>query len=57
MQYTMFLVMRDIAARAPPSWPQVLCEQLGAEAETYAGNDRFRLHGMNGRQIHRLLPA
>ena len=23
--------------------------------ETFASNDRFRLHGMNGRQIHRLL--
>jgi hypothetical protein len=33
----------------------MLRERLDAEPETFASNDRFRLHGMNGRQIHRLL--
>jgi hypothetical protein len=31
------------------------CLRLAAEEETFATNDRFRLHGTNGRQIHRLL--
>src|SRR5262249_3029002 len=32
-----------------------LRERLDAETETFASNEQFRLHGMNGRQIHRLL--
>lgn len=55
MQYAMFLVMRDIRGKSVPELAALLRERLGAEAETFASNDRFRLHGMNGRQIHRLL--
>ena len=55
MQYAMFLVMRDIRGKSAPELAPLLRERLDAEAETFASNDRFRLHGMNGRQIHRLL--
>jgi hypothetical protein len=55
MQYAMFLVMRDIRGRSAPELAALLRERLDAESETFASNDRFRLHGMNGRQIHRLL--
>ncbi len=55
MQYQMFLVMRDIRGMSAADLAALLRERLDAEAETFAGNDRFRLHGMNGRQIHRLL--
>lgn len=54
MQYAMFLTMRDIRGKAAPELATLLTERLAAE-ETFASNDRFRLHGMNGRQIHRLL--
>lgn len=55
MQYAMFLVMRDIRGKSAPELAETLRARLDAESETFAGNDRFRLHGMNGRQIHRLL--
>jgi hypothetical protein len=55
MQYAMFLVMREIRGKSAPDLASLLRERLDAEAETFASNDRFRLHGMNGRQIHRLL--
>jgi hypothetical protein len=55
MQYAMFLAMRDIRGKSASDLATLLRERLDAESETFAGNDRFRLHGMNGRQIHRLL--
>jgi hypothetical protein len=55
MQYAMFLVMRDIRGKSAPELAALLRQRLDAETETFASNDRFRLHGMNGRQIHRLL--
>ena len=55
MQYAMFLVMRDIRGKALAELAGLLRDRLDAETETFASNDRFRLHGMNGRQIHRLL--
>jgi Protein of unknown function (DUF1524) len=55
MQYAMFLVMRDIRGKSAEELAVVLRERLDAETETFASNDSFRLHGMNGRQIHRLL--
>lgn len=56
MQYNMFqLVILKIRGRSVAELAQVLTERLGAEEETFASNDRFRLHGMNGRQIHRML--
>lgn len=55
MQYAMFLVMREIRGKSAPELSALLRERLAAEGETFASNDRFRLHGTNGRQIHRLL--
>ena len=47
----MFLVMRDIRDKNAAELAGLLRERLDAETETFASNDRFRLHGMNGRQI------
>lgn len=55
MQYAMFLVMRDIRGRNVTELASLLREKLDGEEDTFASNDRFRLHGTNGRQIHRLL--
>jgi hypothetical protein len=55
MQYAMFLVMRDIRGRAVEQLIEQLRHRLDDEAETFGSNDRFRLHGTNGRQIHRVL--
>lgn len=55
MQYAMFLVMRDIRRKSAAEVAVILSARLTSETETFASNDRFRLHGMNGRQIHRLL--
>ena len=55
MQYAMFLVMRDIRGTAPGELAATLRDRLDQESETFATNESFYLHGMNGRQIHRLL--
>jgi hypothetical protein len=55
MQYAMFVVMRDIRGKSVDELVANLGQKLSSEAETFASNDRFHLHGMNGRQIHRLL--
>ncbi|PYQ92709.1 MAG: hypothetical protein DMG02_00320 [Acidobacteria bacterium] len=55
MQYAMFLVMRDVRGKTSEELAETLSGRLRAETETFASNDRFRLHGTNGRQIHRLL--
>jgi hypothetical protein len=55
MQYAMFIIMRDIRGKSAAELAIMLRERLDAEPETFESNDRFRLHGMNGRQIHRLL--
>ncbi len=55
MQYTMFLVMKEIRGLSAVAIADVLSKRLAAEQETFSSNDRFRLHGMNRRQIHRLL--
>ena len=55
MQYAMFLTMRDIRGKTSSELATLLLERLLAEGETFANNDRFRLHGMNGRQVHWLL--
>jgi Protein of unknown function (DUF1524) len=47
--------MRDIRSKSVPELATVLRQKLDVETETFSSNDRFRLHGMNGRQIHRLL--
>ena len=55
MQYAMFLVMKEIRGKSAPEIAEALSNRLEAETETFVSNDRFNLHGMNGRQIHRLL--
>ena len=56
MQYNMFqLVILSIRNRSAEELVDILCQRLGSEEEAFATNDRFRLHGMNGRSIHRLL--
>ena len=55
MQYAMFLVMRDIRGKSAGDLAEILSKRLANETETFASNDRFQLHGMNGRQIHRML--
>ena len=56
MQYSMFqLVILKIRGKAAPELASIITDRLAAEEETFANNDRFRLHGMNGKQIHRLL--
>jgi hypothetical protein len=55
MQYAMFVVMRDIRGKNEDDLANLLRQRLDAESETFSSNEVFRLHGMNGRQIHRLL--
>jgi len=56
MQYNMFqLVILKIRGKSAEELAAILAQRLGEEEETFASNDRFYLHGMNGRQIHRLL--
>lgn len=56
MQYAMFqLVILRIRGRSVDELADILTERLNAEEQTFASNERFRLHGMNGRQIHHLL--
>jgi hypothetical protein len=55
MQYAMFLVMREIRSWSTEALAESLRSRLDADTETFASNSNFHLHGMNGRQIHRLL--
>ncbi|MGB8265972.1 MAG: DUF262 domain-containing protein [Candidatus Velthaea sp.] len=55
MQYAMFLVMRDIRNKSASELVEILRAKLDSESETFSTNDGFRLHGTNGRQIHRVL--
>jgi Protein of unknown function (DUF1524) len=55
MQYGMFIVMRDIRHKGLEPLVELLHQRLDADGETFESNDSFRLHAMNGRQIHRLL--
>ena len=56
MQYNMFqLVILKIRGKSTAELAEILTERLNAEEETFANNHRFYLHGMNGRQIHRML--
>jgi hypothetical protein len=56
MQYAMFLVMRDIRGKSAAELAAMLKDRFDPDtAPAFASNGAFRLHGMNGRQIHRLL--
>jgi len=55
MQYAMFLVMRAVRGKNLDELVTILGQRLEADPENFGSNERFYLHGMNGRQIHRLL--
>lgn len=55
MQYAMFNVIRDIRGKSTTEVASILSQRLADDQETFTKNDRFALHGMNGRVIHRLL--
>ena len=55
MQYSIFQLVLKIRGKSASDLAAILTERLAAEEVTFASNDRFQLHGMNGRQIHRLL--
>jgi hypothetical protein len=55
MQYAMFVVMKEIRGMSAGDVAEALTKRLAGEPETFSSNDRFSLHGMNRRQIHRLL--
>jgi hypothetical protein len=55
VQYAMFIIMRDIRGKSIDELADLLRQRLDAESESFLSNGSFRLHGMNGRQIHRLL--
>lgn len=55
MQYAMFVVMREIRGLAPELLAAKLHEMLTKETETFASNDRLRLHQQNRYPLHRIL--
>jgi hypothetical protein len=55
MHYAMFLVMRDIRGLASDPLGEQLYQSLTKETETFASNDRLRMHQQNRYAIHRLL--
>ncbi len=56
MQYNMFqLIILKIRGKPATELAEILVDRLHAEEETFATNERFQLHGMNGPQVHRLL--
>jgi hypothetical protein len=55
MQYAMFLVMRDIRGLDPPTLAKELHAILANEKETFASNERLRVHQQNRYALHRIL--
>jgi hypothetical protein len=55
LQYAMFLVMREIRQKPVAKVAKILTAKLEDEKEDISANPGFRLHGRNGRQIHRML--
>lgn len=55
MQYTMFVVIKEIRGKSATELARLFACRLAEDEDTFAVNDRFYLHGMNGKQIHRLL--
>jgi hypothetical protein len=51
----MFITMRDIRALPPDKLAARLHEMLTKETETFASNDRLRVHQQNRYALHRLL--
>src|ERR1039458_2471457 len=55
MQYAMFVVMRDIRSLAPDALAHTLHGFLSKDDETFASNDRLRMHQQNRYPLHRIL--
>lgn len=55
LQYAMFLVMREIRQKSSAKTAEILAKKLKEEKQDFSANPAFRLHGRNGRQIHRML--
>lgn len=55
MQYAMFVVMREIRGLAPEALAHTLHDFLMKEDETFASNDRLRMHQQNRYALHRIL--
>jgi hypothetical protein len=55
LQYAMFVVMRDIRGLSSEALAHKLHEFLGKEDETFASNDRLRMHQQNRYPLHRIL--
>jgi hypothetical protein len=55
MQYAMFVVMRDVRGLAPDALAQKLRDVLAREQETFASNERLRVHQQNRYALHRVL--
>ena len=55
VQYSMFLTMRDVRGKSLDELVALLLARLDAEEERFSTNGGFRLHGTNGRALHRIL--
>jgi hypothetical protein len=55
MQYAMFLVTREVRGKNPSELAKLLSSRLESDSEDFTTNERFHLHGGNGKQIHRML--
>ncbi len=55
MSYAMFLAMRSVRRKPVEEVARTLHAALGEQAETFATNDRLRVHQQNRFQIHRTL--
>lgn len=55
MQYAMFVVMRDIRGLRPDALATKLHAALKQEKETFASNERLRMHQQNRYALHRIL--
>jgi hypothetical protein len=55
LQYAMFTIIKGIRGKGATDVAAILTQRLAEDQETFEKNDRFALHGTNGRQIHRLL--
>ena len=55
MQYAMFLVMREIRGLDVKALAQKMLDILAKEDETFASNDKLRMHQQNKWYLHRIL--
>ena len=55
MKYPIFKIMQAIRSLKPDKLAKVLHDDLSAQPEAFANNEQFALHGMNRKQIIRIL--